>query len=167
MSIQYVSPTLLMIIYEVPKIFSFFKTALFPSYLPKVSLWAPKIENRSVTSLSSFKQHYVKSSRGAAAVFSVCSYWTYVRRACTWKYSEVTASVTLCSWCEGDLSRVLITTKEPDWVPATSQSCVSFGIWTVRRHSTGLVSITCWRETEKRTCEVFLLVRLSDAICDT
>lgn len=36
-----------------------------------------------------------------------------------------------------------MTTKAPDWVPATSQSEVSFGIWTVMRHRTGLVSIAC------------------------
>lgn len=36
-----------------------------------------------------------------------------------------------------------MTTKAPDWVPATSQSEVSFGTWTVMRHRTGLVSIAC------------------------
>lgn len=36
-----------------------------------------------------------------------------------------------------------MTTNEPNWVPATSQSEASFGIWTVTRHKTGLVSIAC------------------------
>ncbi|TNN57093.1 hypothetical protein EYF80_032678 [Liparis tanakae] len=49
-------------------------------------------------------------------------------------------------WCRVDGSRALKTTKEPDCVPATSQSHASPGIWTVTRHETGPESISCRRE---------------------
>lgn len=74
---------------------------------------------------------------------------TDLRRGCTWKYNEVTASLTLCRWCHIDGSWVLTTTKEPDCVPATSQSEASSGIWTVTRQRTGLVSISCRSEKNK------------------
>lgn len=51
--------------------------------------------------------------------------------------------MTLCRRRQVDASRVLTSTKEPDWVPATNQSEVSFGIWTVVRHRTGLLSMAC------------------------
>lgn len=49
---------------------------------------------------------------------------------------------------------MLKATKEPDWVPATSQSEASFGIRTVRRHKTGLVSIACRVEETSMKREV-------------
>lgn len=64
----------------------------------------------------------------------------------TWKYGDVTASVTLCSRCHVPVSRAALSpTREPDWVPATSQSQGSSGICTVTRHRTGLESTTCRR----------------------